>query len=134
MEVVGLVLGAIPLAIKALQEYRSFFASCKNAQRNLDSIIRRLRGQQLILDNTCRILLQGLVLQSDIELMIKNPSESLWIKHTQRIQLRLDQDWDTFQDTAQHMTNLAETLYAKVKLGQNGEVSMMEVSPQSAVP
>jgi hypothetical protein len=42
MEVTGLVLGAIPLAIKALQQYRSFLTSVKNTQRELDSIVRGL--------------------------------------------------------------------------------------------
>lgn len=123
MEVVGLVLGGIPLAVKALQHYRSFLKSYKNAQREVDSIIQGLRNQQHILKNNCEMLLQKIVRPPDINIMIENPHDRLWIQHEEQIKLHLDKDWETFQDTVQKMETIVRDLHAKLALDENGEVS-----------
>lgn len=127
MEVAGVVLGGLPLAINALRQYRSFITSLKNVQRDLDSIIRCLRTQQRILENTCEALLQGIVPQLDITTMITKPFDSLWTKYEGRIKLRLDQDWDIFQGTAKEMKTIVDDLQAKLALNKNGKVSTILV-------
>lgn len=123
MEVAGLVLGGIPLAIHALQEYRSFLSSIKNAQRDLDSMIRRLQTQQHILQNTCHILLTGIAPPSEIEAMIQSPLDCSWNKYVEKIKLRLGQDLEIFQATTREMQNSVESLHGKLAMGDDGKVS-----------
>lgn len=129
MEVAGIVLGGIPLAVNALQQYRSFLNTLKNAQRELDSIIRCLRTQQRILENTCETLLQGIVPPSDIATMIQKPFDYLWTEHEEHIKLRLDQDWNIFEDTAKDMETIVNNLHAKLALDDNGNVSPFRACP-----
>lgn len=123
MEVAGLVLGAIPLAIHALQEYRLFFSSFKNAQKHIASIIRRLQAQQRILENTCNVLLTGIAPPSEIEAFIQTPFNSSWNKHEEQIRLRLGQDWNIFNETVGEMQNAVKTLQGKLAIGDDGKVS-----------
>lgn len=133
MEAVGLVLGGLPLAISALQKYRSFLASLKNAQRDLDSIIRRLQTQQRILENTYETLLQDLIPPDEFEAMMRKPFDSLVAKHEEYVKLRLDQDWVLFKDTAREMKTIVNDLQAKLALDENGKVSTIIAFPYSTV-
>lgn len=127
MEVAGVVLGGLPLAINALRRYRSFLTSLKNVQRNLDSLIRCLRTQQRILENTCETLLQGIAPAFDVATMITKPFDSLWTKYEERIKLRLNQDWDIFQGTVKEMKIIVDDLQAQLSLDENGKVSTILV-------
>lgn len=123
MEVAGLVLGGIHLAMNLLQEYRSFLSSLRDAQRDLNSIIRRLRTQQHILENTYNILLIGIAPPSKIETIIHRPSKFPWNKYEKHVRLRLGQDWDIFQDTTRDMQNTVQSMQSKLGVDDNGKVS-----------
>lgn len=123
MEVAGLVLGGIPLASHALQEYRSILSSFKNAQRHLDSIIRRLRTQQRFLENTCNVLLTGIAPPPEIEAMMQSPFDTSWDRHEGKIRLRLGQDLNIFQETIQEMQNTVKSLQGQLAIDDNGKVS-----------
>ncbi|KAI0454724.1 hypothetical protein F5B21DRAFT_473944 [Xylaria acuta] len=73
LEVAGLVLGTLPLAVKAVQGYRETFYSIKNVKRDLDYIERDLQTEKLRLQNTCEGLLVGIVPPRKIHSMIEDP-------------------------------------------------------------
>lgn len=123
MEVAGLVLGGIPLAIQALQEYRSFFSSFRQAHRHLDSIIRHLQAQQNILANTCNVLLTDIAPPSEIKTMMHRPFDSSWNKYERDIRLRLGEDLIIFQETTQEMQDTVKSLHRKLAIDDNGQVS-----------
>lgn len=127
MEVAGLVLGGIPLAIHALQEYKSFLSNYRRAERHLDSIIRRLEVQRSILGNTCNVLLTGIALPSEIDELIQKPFDSSWNKHEGKIKLRLGKDLKVFQATTLEMQSIVESLHKKLKIDANGKVSALRL-------
>lgn len=126
MEVAGLVLGGIPLAIYALQEYRSFLSTFRHAQRQLDSTIRHLQAQRNILANTCNVLLTGIATPSEIEAMILAPFSPAWNKHQGKVKLRLGEDFKIFQDTILEMLNTVKSLQRKLAIDDDGKVSTVK--------
>lgn len=123
MEVAGLVLGGIPLAVHALQEYKLFLSNYRHAPRHLDSIIRHLQAQRNILENTCNVLLTGIVPPFEIDEMIQKPFNSSWNEHEGRIKSRLGQDFKIFQDTTLEMQNVVKSLHKKLDIDADGKVS-----------
>lgn len=123
MEVAGLVLGGIPLAVHALQEYKLFLSNYRHAPRHLDSIIRHLQAQRNILENTCNVLLTGIVPPFEIAEMIQKPFDSSWNKHEVIIKLRLGEDLKIFQDTTLEMQNIVKSLHRKLEIDADGKVS-----------
>lgn len=53
MEVAGLVLGALPVAIQAFQTYRTILSSMRNTKRDIESMTRDLKTKVIILQSTC---------------------------------------------------------------------------------
>lgn len=123
MEVAGLVLGGIPLAVHALQEYKLFLSNYRHASRHLESIIRHLQAQRNILENTCNVLLTGIAPPFEIDQMIQMPFDSSWNKHEGQIKLRLGEDLKIFQDTTLEMQNIVKSLLKKLGIDADGKVS-----------
>ena len=103
-EVVGVLLGAIPLVISTLEHYRDgvrTISRWRKFDRELQSLIRNLETERVKLQNVCEKLLIGLVPPSRIEAMVGNPLGDLWLeKETQKkIQTRLWNSWGVFRET-----------------------------------
>ncbi|KAK7960745.1 hypothetical protein PG988_011959 [Apiospora saccharicola] len=115
IEVVGLVLGTIPLIIAAIEKYKAV-QSWRKYSRELSSIRRSLRAELVILEGTCEKLLTGLVAETDIENMIREPFGPLWkderIHGT--IRRRLWKAYETFENTVEDMNEAVEELSAKL--------------------
>ncbi|KAI8954497.1 hypothetical protein F4801DRAFT_575571 [Xylaria longipes] len=86
LEVAGLVLGALPIAINAVQRYRETFYSIKNVKRELGYIERDLRTEKLRLQNTCEALLVGIVAPTKIHSMIEDPFGPDWKSYAEPLQ------------------------------------------------
>ena len=103
-EVVGVLLGAIPLVISTLEHYRDgvrTISRWRKFDRELQSLIRNLETERVKLQNVCEKLLIGLVPPSRIEAMVGNPLGDLWLeKETQKkIQTLLWNSWGVFRET-----------------------------------
>lgn len=123
MEVAGLVLGAIPVAIQGFQTYRTILSSMKNTKRDLKAMIRVLNTELLILQNTCEILLRGIASDSEIEGMIDNPYGDAWNKYNDEVRLRLWRSGPSFQDQVEDMMNATVELKEKLAIDDQGKVS-----------
>ncbi|KAI1152397.1 hypothetical protein F4825DRAFT_418906 [Nemania diffusa] len=121
LEIAGLVLGALPLAIQAVQGYREALHSIspKHVKRYLDSIERDLQTEHLRLQNTCETLLVGIVSQLDIQSMIKDPFGPGWKSYVDKLRLRLYASYDAFDECIKAMYMAIKEL--KSKLGIEGE-------------
>lgn len=81
VEVVGVVLGAIPICVIALDGYikgaeqRRRWKECRY---DLISLRRVLTTHHFILENTCRSLLTGVVSDKTLELLVKSPNATGW--------------------------------------------------------
>ncbi|KAJ2988698.1 hypothetical protein NUW58_g960 [Xylaria curta] len=90
LEVAGLVLGGLPLAVKAVQGYRETFYSIKNVQRDLGYIERDLETEKLRLQNVCETLLIGIVPPNKINSMIEQPFGPEWKSYASQLAMTLD--------------------------------------------
>lgn len=127
LEVVGLVLGSIPLVISALEHYRDGIYAVRIWRRyviELASIIRQLRVQQCILMNICEILLGDLGLPR-IDAMIRDPFGPLWRDDNikKRLTERLNRDYNVFEATVEDMSDAIQGLKERIGLGPDGKVS-----------
>ncbi|KAL1847518.1 hypothetical protein Daus18300_013941 [Diaporthe australafricana] len=124
MEVAGLVLGALPLAIQVFEKYRTILSTMKNTKHELDSIIRDLQTEKLILENTCEILLRGIASDFEIEHMIQHPYGDAWKKYDDEVRLRVWKSGRLFQERVEDMMNATTELQGKLALDRRGKAMM----------
>jgi hypothetical protein len=122
LEVVGVVLGALPLAVKALQGYMSVLSSMKHAQRNLNALIRDLETEQIRLQTTCELLLDGVAPPSVIDKLIQTPFGPDWKPYNDRLRLRLWTTSGKFEEQVLELQQAAQELRAKLCLEPDGTV------------
>lgn len=123
MEAAGIVLGVIPIAIQGLNTYRNVFSSIKNARRDLDCLIRDLKTEHQILQNTCEILLKGIAPDSVLDAMIEKPFEEDWEAYDKEVRLRLWRSSPEFKERLQEMRDAALDLQRKLAIDGDGKVS-----------
>lgn len=100
-EVVGVVLGAIPLVIEIVRECQS----TTNYRREWKTLKRRLETEYLILQDTCEKPLISIVPFHKIASFLKDPFGSLWkTKEAQAsLRRRLWNSYRLFEETVQEM-------------------------------
>ncbi|KAH8775529.1 hypothetical protein F5883DRAFT_546234 [Diaporthe sp. PMI_573] len=120
MEVAGLVLGVIPLVIKALDTYKTILSSTKSAQRDLGDMINILRAEQQILQNTCQILLKDIVPNSELDAITADPFGPAWKRYDMEINMRLYRSSSVFEHTVTGMKKAVDELQQKLAVTENG--------------
>lgn len=135
MEAVGLVIGVIPLAVSALDTYRTILSSMKNAQRDLAFMSRDLRTEHQILQNTCEILLRGIATESELDLLLEDPFGPQWRRYDEQVRLRLWRSAYVFQERVDEMGQAALDLQQKLAIEKTapGKVSIALPGPDSEV-
>ena len=129
LEVVGIVLGGVPLIISALEHYGTALQSLsrwRSTTRELQSLKRRLGTQQAIFTNTCEHLLNGIVPSIQLEAMISEPFGPLWQDPTmkRKIQMRLDHVMEPFENTITAMVEAVQEFRTRLDLDENGKVRL----------
>ncbi|KAI0968602.1 hypothetical protein F4678DRAFT_442296 [Xylaria arbuscula] len=125
LEVAGLVLGAVPLLISALEHYSDGLSTLKKWRRyehELRSLVRNLDTERVKLQNVCEKLLVGIVSESQIEAMIKEPLGGLWKEEkTQgRIHSRLWEGYSLFEDTITDIKRAVDEMNKRIE-NQSGK-------------
>ncbi|KAF7531685.1 hypothetical protein G7054_g8633 [Neopestalotiopsis clavispora] len=107
-EVVGVVLGAIPLILEVVKTYRS----TADIIRELKTLGRCLETEHLILYNTCEKLLVSIVPVARIEDYLKDPFGPLWGTEEAQVllQRRLWKSYRLFEQTVQEMKRAVKEL------------------------
>ncbi|KAF4827165.1 hypothetical protein CGCTS75_v008447 [Colletotrichum tropicale] len=80
-EIAGLVLGAVPLLISALEHYRDIIdpvVRFKNWRGDLKNNVRRLAVERATYHDNLRVFLSKAVRSNDTEEMISDPQSELW--------------------------------------------------------
>ncbi|KAK5626598.1 hypothetical protein RRF57_002313 [Xylaria bambusicola] len=119
-ELAGLILGAVPLLISALEHYGDGLSTLKRWRRyehELRSLVRNLDTERVKLQNVCEKLLVGIVPESQIETMIKDPRGNLWReeKIQKKIQSRLWEGYRLFEDTVADIKKAVEEMEERIK-------------------
>ncbi|KAK6193628.1 hypothetical protein LQW54_012260 [Pestalotiopsis sp. IQ-011] len=113
-EVVGVILGAIPIIISGINKYQS----ARRFARELKTLKRELQVEHLVLQTTCEKLLLKIVPVEETEAFIRNPLGPLW-KNEQipkSIRLRLWKSNRLFEETVQEMVGAVNELGQKFGL------------------
>lgn len=127
-EVAGIVLGALPLVITALQNYNqglSTLQKWRRYERELRSLIRNIETERVKLQNVCEKLLVGLVPPSRIEDMIDNPMGDLWTEEEtlKKIHFRLGRGFGVFEDTIKDVRAAVDEMSKRMAAKGGGTVS-----------
>src|ERR1700743_3522710 len=91
IEITGLVLGAIPLVISALEHYEDIIGPAKafvKFQGELDRAIRELRNQHTLFEQSIEVLLRPITTDQELSEMIDNTQSKLWQDVTIEEELR----------------------------------------------
>lgn len=125
LEIAGLVLGALPVAIQVLESYRSTLSSIRSVARDLELMVRELGTEQEILQNTCETLLQGIVPDSMIDEMINDPFGPDWRAADGQLRLRLWRSCGQFQLKVTEMQVAMLELQEKLSIQADGKARSM---------
>jgi hypothetical protein len=115
LEVVGVVLGTIPLIISAVEHYERVIDTVRMLRRRakvMHALARSLRTEQRILENTCETLLGGIVPADGVKPLLAEPFGPLW--QDNKIQLAVDRRLDhtaaDFRDLVKAMVEALQYL------------------------
>lgn len=130
IEVAGLVLGALPLIVTALDIYKgtvSKVSKWRRYEREVDRLIRCLRLEDARLQSICEKLLGGSVSGTDIAAMIKDPGGPLWKDNG--LHQKLEPSWrlwysgEDLMGTIEDIKSAVDEIKDKLKL-VDGKVSL----------
>ncbi|KAK0614515.1 hypothetical protein B0T14DRAFT_436388 [Immersiella caudata] len=129
-EVAGVVLGTLPLVIKAVEAYICFMKDWGKAASELKSINRQLTTERSKLYNVCDQLLSDVVPQKDIEPMLQDPFGPLWQAEDtkKRIRRRLWNSYEPFSKTVLDIQEALQVVQDKlsVDVTSDGQVKWVE--------
>ncbi|KAI0435611.1 hypothetical protein F4803DRAFT_544977 [Xylaria telfairii] len=126
LEVAGLVLGVLPIAVKAIQGYREIFHSIKNIDQDLRHIELDLETERLRLQNTCETLLVGIVPPTKIHSMIEDPLGPDWKSYTEKLRLRLYTSYELFEKRVIEMSEATKELRLRLGIEEGSQVRVGE--------
>ncbi|KAI0185433.1 hypothetical protein EV127DRAFT_348325 [Xylaria flabelliformis] len=126
-EVVGIVLGAIPLLVSALEHYERGMKTIQIVRRRakvMHSLATALSTEQTILRNTCETLLGGIIDPEDMKPLLAEPFGSLWQDPGTKalVERRLDHTLKDFKTLVYSMKEAVEEIRSKLGLGPGFEV------------
>ncbi|KAI0513266.1 hypothetical protein F5B22DRAFT_611877 [Xylaria bambusicola] len=128
-EVVGIVLGAIPLLISALEHYESGIKTIQIVRRRakvMHSLATALSTEQTILRNTCETLLGGIIDPKDMQPLLAEPFGPLWQDPDTKavVERRLDHTLKDFKALVHSMKEAVEEIQSKLGLGPDFEMKI----------
>jgi hypothetical protein len=129
IEVAGVVLGVLPLVISALEHYAEGVGTIKRFlkfQREFKSLIVRLKAEQLMLSNSTRLLLEGVVTtEEQLDILLNEPERGYWNDKKLDDELRAS-DYETYKiyvDIMAEVRLAVEELKTKLGIDSKGNVS-----------
>jgi hypothetical protein len=123
LEVAGVVLGALPLVISALEHYARGAESVKIYYRykiQLQNLIDAVKTQKVIFTNTLEQLLTGIVPADKMTAVIADPAAHP--KVDLRLKGILRDGYDAYFSNVRGMQVALATVMAKLKLDADGKV------------
>jgi hypothetical protein len=81
IEVVGIVLGALPIMVNGIEKYSEGLSAARrllNPRRELRNLHRAIRTELQVFRNTALLLLHRIATESEVESLIREPTSNLW--------------------------------------------------------
>lgn len=122
------------MVIQGLNTYRNILSSIKYARRDLDCLIRDLKTEHQILQNTCEILLKGIAPDSTLDALIKNPFGKGWEAYNDEVRLRLWRSATIFKERFEEMREAAEELERKLEIDRDSKDKVSSEAPVHLIP
>ncbi|KAI9740454.1 MAG: hypothetical protein M1834_005034 [Cirrosporium novae-zelandiae] len=125
-ETAGLVLGVFPLVIEGVKQYLEGVRTIKRWWKYasvLNHLLRILKREKAIFENTCDLLLCDLVPASVLNDLLQQPGGDLWKNDSlqAKLQHRLGRGFDTYLDAVTDMAEILDSFKAKLDLNENGK-------------
>ena len=127
LEVVGIVLGALPLIISALEHYTQGVTTAKrfwHFKSELRSLLTQIETETSLFVNTIEQLLEGIVRIEKMSELIANLGGEGWEDDTveQRLKDRLRGSYRIYLENVQGMAGALQTIMKKLVLDPDGKV------------
>ena len=127
VEIVGLVLGSIPLVISGLEHYAEGVATIKVMFRypsEFKSLSRRLRVEQDIFRNIIELLLHDCVGDSLLTELLENVGGKSWSDPDveKALQQKLQASYGVYIETVESLNKTLAEFKERLKLGDDGKV------------
>ncbi|KAF7548747.1 hypothetical protein G7Z17_g6849 [Cylindrodendrum hubeiense] len=126
LEVIGLVVGLLPLAVQAVKCYRTILSGGRNVDRDLDALIRDLETEHVRLRTTCDVLFDGVVPLPVIDKLIETPFGPESKPYCEKLRLRLWDESGQFEEQVTEMQRAAEDLKAKLAIDEHGKTKFTD--------
>ncbi|KAF2866629.1 hypothetical protein BDV95DRAFT_631755 [Massariosphaeria phaeospora] len=128
IEVAGLVLGAVPLIIAALEAYNEGLDPIKSFvrwERELPQFIRKLRNQHVHYAQTIRILLETITTEFELAEMLSEPSGQLWKDKDMLLKLedKLQESYQAYRSTIADIERITKRIADKLDLERAVELT-----------
>jgi hypothetical protein len=125
LEIAGVVLGALPLVISALEHYAEGVNTTRRYWRyktELRSLILNVKTERSIFINTLGQLLAGVVSFEQINVLLLDPCGQPWRApgSEQRLQRRLAKAYDTYFENVKGMDDALRAMMVRLALDANG--------------
>lgn len=144
VEIIGLILGGLPVAISALEHYRDVLDPVKDYVRyddTLKSLRIQLRMQQALFDGTMRRLLQDQLSDDQMKALFEPEpgvpaGKMLWgtDEIQEKVQRRLGTTYKTFMDVVVEMGKLMQRLMDKLDVDIDKKVGTTQTSKPLLTP
>jgi hypothetical protein len=133
IEILGIILGGIPLIISALEHYHDGVSAVQRWRkwdRERRSVLRALKIESVKLQNTLEKLLSDIVPLALMETMVQNPYGPLWSRDDIKIKVRskLAASSDAFEESVQEIKEAMQGMGRKLGLGS--DITVRGVSPK----
>lgn len=121
LEVAGVVLGALPLIISALEHYADGINTAKRYWRyksEIRSLILQVKTERGIFLNTIEQLLNGIVRIEQIETFLSSPRGDIWRDHDidSKLKERLRGVYEIYRDNVEGMKTSLKGIMGKLAL------------------
>lgn len=105
LEIAGLVLGVLPIAVKALQTHKHMLSSYKRAARLIRNLEKNITTELRFLKTTCETLLDGIALPHEIDAMLGKPFGPAWkqVQINQDLRIRLGDSYASIEEVIEDL-------------------------------
>lgn len=133
-EVVGVVLGALPVLVSAIQacaEGTAMVHRFRKYKSRLGFVMRNLETESVIFRSICELLLDGLVYDpSQLHALLAEPKSDAWgdLALQQKIKGRLGESFRSFRKTMDDISSITGELSALLEIGADEQVCNLQLA------
>jgi hypothetical protein len=130
-EIVGVILGSLPLIISAVEHYTDLVQTVSRAVRyktELKSLKHDLDAESMIFLDTLERVLDGLISARQLEDLLNDPSSELWKdkRLNEKLEDRLGRSYSVYLETVVRMLDTIQQFNERLDIDEHGKVRWTE--------